>query len=290
MARTRHSAGLALAALAAVCCSAPFSRLSSKPGEGAFVHLSAPRKLSAMPMEGLRTSRVMPAATAPQLSSGFPVSALCAAGAAALALIGATRSTGAARTTKAVVMPRVMMYSRLARPTPPMADRGKRRIRAGRKRPIFRGRQIAVRVNPKTNKPVRYRMHVMPGDTVQVMKGKDAGKVTTVLKIYPKWNKILCLGVNYCIKHVRPLREDEVGQRVQVEAPMHSSCVMHYSETEGVAGLLGIRFEKKTLENGKEVVKKVRYNKATGEAIPVKRPQKWVPVLDRTADDEEEEE
>ena len=67
----------------------------------------------------------------------------------------------------------------------------------------------------------------MPGDTVQVMKGKDAGKartwtargrlfqaapgstrkrcsqVTEVLRIYPKWNKILCLGVNYCIKHVR---------------------------------------------------------------------------------------
>ena len=62
----------------------------------------------------------------------------------------------------------------------------------------------------------------MPGDTVQVMKGKDKGKaearisaavltlsqtwlqVTEVLRIFPKWNKILCLGVNYCIKHVRP--------------------------------------------------------------------------------------
>ena len=28
-------------------------------------------------------------------------------------------------------------------------------------------------------------------------------QVTEVLRIYPKWNKILCLGVNYCIKHVR---------------------------------------------------------------------------------------
>ena len=35
------------------------------------------------------------------------------------------------------------------------------------------------------------------------MQGLWLWQVTEVLKIYPKWNKILCLGVNYCIKHVR---------------------------------------------------------------------------------------
>lgn len=181
----------------------------------------------------------------------------------------------------------VIMHARSARPTTPAGSpKNKRRIRAGRMRPIFRGRQLAVRVNPKTNKPVRYKMHVMPGDTVQVMKGKDHGKVTEVLRIYPKWNKILCLGVNYCIKHVRPQREDEVGQRVQVEAPMHSSWVMHYDEEEEVAGLLGVRFNKKTLKNGSEIVKKVRYNKSTGNEIPVRAPSKWIPVLDRVEDED----
>lgn len=109
-----------------------------------------------------------------------------------------------------------------------------------------------------------------------VMKGKDAGKVTTVLKTYNKWRKVLCLGVNYCIKHVRPSREDEVGQRVQVEAPMMADTVMHYSEKENVAGNLGIRFEKR---DDKYV--KVRYNKATGEEIPERKPPQWVPVLER---------
>jgi len=142
-----------------------------------------------------------------------------------------------------------------------------------------------VRVNPATNKPIRYRMHVKPGDTVQIMKGKDAGKVTEVLKIYPKWNKILCLGVNYNIKHVRPQKEEDVGSRVQVEAPMHSTCVMHYDEDAGVAGLLGIRFELKTLSNGIEIAKKIRYNKASGAQIVAKLPQKWVPVLDRAGAD-----
>lgn len=166
-----------------------------------------------------------------------------------------------------------------------MGSRGARRMRAGRKRPVFRGVQIMVRVNPHTNKPVKHRMHVKPGDTVQVVKGKDKGKVTTVLKVFPKWNKILCLGVNYCIKHVRPMRDEEVGQRVQVEAPFHSSCVMHYSETQGVVGNLGIRCIVKKQKSGDMRVVKVRYNKATGEDIPRKIPPKWVPVLERVSAD-----
>lgn len=155
-------------------------------------------------------------------------------------------------------------------------------------RPIYKGRQIMVRVNPKTNKPIRYRMHVKPGDTVQVMKGKDAGKVTTILKIYPKWNKVLCLGVNYCIKHVRPMRDDEVGQRVQVEAPMHASNLMHYSEKEGVTGLLGIRYVPRTLKDGTVIYNKERYNKATGEEIKRKIPPKWTPVLQRVSSESSE--
>lgn len=148
-------------------------------------------------------------------------------------------------------------------------------------RAFYKGRQVAVRVNERTNKPIHYQMHVKPGDTVMVMKGKDAGKVTTVLRTYTKWNKILCLGVNYCIKHVRPEREDQVGQRVQVEAPMPAANVMHYSEKEGVPGLLGIKFEKN--EDG--YYEKVRFNKATGEVIPKKEAPKWVPVLDRVSED-----
>lgn len=129
-----------------------------------------------------------------------------------------------------------------------------------------------------------YRQHVKRGDIVQVIKGKDKGKVTQVLRTYPKWNKILCLGVNYCIKHVRPTREDEVGQRVQVEAPMHVTCVMHYSKKEKVTSMLGIKFVK----DG-DGMRKVRYLKATGEIIPKKIPPKWVPVLERPDTDPDDE-
>lgn len=175
---------------------------------------------------------------------------------------------------------RVAMNARSPFPTTPMGDRGRRRQGAGGRPFTNRGnirRQVAVRVNRKTNKPIRYPMHVRAGDTVQVMKGKDKGKVTQVIKIYPKWNKVLCLGVNFCIKHVRPSRDDEVGQRVQVEAPFDASNVMHYDEKEQTVGLLGIKFEK----DGDEI-KKVRYNKATGNPLPyIEEKPRWVPVLDR---------
>jgi len=129
-------------------------------------------------------------------------------------------------------------------------------------------------------------MHVVPGDTVMVMKGKDKGKVTQVLKVYRKWNKVLCLGVNLCIKHVRPQREDEVGQRVQCEAPLSATSVMHYSKKEGVVGRYGVRFELGKNDDGTECVKRIRYNKATGEEIPDVKPPKWVPVLDRVSMEE----
>ncbi|CAJ1358708.1 unnamed protein product [Effrenium voratum] len=206
---------------------------------------------------------LLPASPMPPMAASHSSCSTVAAMAAvaALALVRTPRRSP----TKTVATSRVTMHARFPYPTTPTGDgKTSRRIRAGRKRSILKGRQIAVRVNPRTNKPIRFRMHVMPGDKVMVMRGKDAGKVTEVLRIYPKWNKILCLGVNYCIKHVRPQREDEVGQRVQVEAPMHATCVMHYDEEEGVPGFLGIRFKKISLPDGVEVVKKVRYNRATG--------------------------
>jgi len=169
----------------------------------------------------------------------------------------------------------VALNARNPFPTPPGPQSYARRQMA--KGFWFKGRQTCVRVYHRTNKPIKWPMHVMPGDTVQVMEGKDKGKVTQVVQIWPKWNKVLCMGVNFNIKHVRPTREDEVGSRVQVEAPMHASRVMHYDEKEGKAGHLGIRIEK--LDNG--AIVKVRYNKATGNRIPVVKPPKWVPVLER---------
>jgi len=223
---------------------------------------------------GTRTGAAAPAAVAAPLISSSTSAPLPALAAVAALLLGGCRGRiGAA---KPAASSRVVMHARNPFPEAPASQRNKRRTAAGT-RAFFKGRQLSVRVNKKTNKAITFKMHVRTGDTVQVMKGKDAGKVTTVLKIYKKWNRVLCLGVNFCIKHVRPQREDQVGQRVQVEAAMHSSNVMHYSEKENAVGNLGYRYEE---IEGK--LRKVRYNKATGETLEDKKAPEWVPVLERT--------
>lgn len=214
-------------------------------------------------------SLVAPAA--PSASPVEPSSVLrSVAGVAALLFFAAAR-----RAPSAAPASKVVMQARSPFPSEPTAVQNDRSVAVGGKA-FYGKRQIMVRVNKKTNKPIHWRMHVKPGDVVQVCKGKDKGKVTTVLRTFPDWNRVLCLGVNYCIKHVRPTREDEVGQRVQVEAPMQANNLMHYDEEKGVAGRLGYRY----VEIDGKVVKQ-RYNKATGETIEKKEAPKWVPVLER---------
>lgn len=107
--------------------------------------------------------------------------------------------------------------------------------------------------------PVRYKIHVRKGDTVQVIAGRDRGKVGEVLTVIPKTSQVVVEGVNIRTKHVKPQQEGESGQIVTQEGPIHSSNVMLYSEKEKVASRVAYTFT----EDGR----KVRMLKKTGEII-----------------------
>lgn len=111
----------------------------------------------------------------------------------------------------------------------------------------------------KTSSPVRHKMHVRKGDTVQVITGKDSGKVGEILSVNPKKSQVVVKGVNIRTKHVKPQQEGESGQIVTQEAPIHSSNVMLYSEKQKVASRVCYTFT----EDGR----KVRMLKKTGEVI-----------------------
>lgn len=113
--------------------------------------------------------------------------------------------------------------------------------------------------------PVRQRMHVKVGDTVQVIAGKDKGKVSEVTRIFTHNSTVLLRDINIKTKHVKGKAEGEAGQIVQVEAPIHSSNVMLYSRAEKVASRVGHRI----LEDGS----KVRYLIKTNEIID--KPEDW---------------
>ncbi|HEY9879330.1 MAG TPA: 50S ribosomal protein L24 [Leptolyngbyaceae cyanobacterium] len=102
-------------------------------------------------------------------------------------------------------------------------------------------------------------MHVKKGDTVQIISGRDKGKVGEILSVLPKKSQVVVKGVNIRTKHVKPQQEGESGQIVTQEAPIHSSNVMLYSDKQKVASRVCYTFT----DDGR----KVRMLKKTGEII-----------------------
>lgn len=92
-------------------------------------------------------------------------------------------------------------------------------------------------------------MKIKTGDTVKVLQGKDKGKKGKVIQAMPKDGKIVIEAVNLFVKHVRPKREKEKGQRVQFPAALNVSRVMLICPRCGKATRVG----HKMLESGKNV-------------------------------------
>ena len=69
-------------------------------------------------------------------------------------------------------------------------------------------------------------MKIKKNDVVKIIRGKNRGKKGKILKIFPKKKKIIIEGVNLSVKHVKPKKERETGQRIQFPAPMDISKVM----------------------------------------------------------------
>ena len=106
---------------------------------------------------------------------------------------------------------------------------------------------------------VIHRMHVKAGDTVQIISGRDKGKIGEIVKSFPELSKVIVKGVNIRTKHIKPVQEGETGRIDTQEAPIHSSKVMVYSTKQNVASRIAYTV---TAEG-----KKVRMLKKTGEII-----------------------
>ncbi len=73
--------------------------------------------------------------------------------------------------------------------------------------------------------PVRLRLHLTKGDTVQVISGDDKGKRGKVLQVFPKTGRIKVQGVNLIKRHQRATPTAE-GGIIEREAPIHHSKAM----------------------------------------------------------------
>ncbi|HET6579522.1 MAG TPA: 50S ribosomal protein L24 [Gemmatimonadales bacterium] len=73
--------------------------------------------------------------------------------------------------------------------------------------------------------PVRQRLAITKGDTVQVMSGEDKGKRGRVLRVHPKTGRVTIEGVNVVKRHRRATQTAEAGI-VEFPAPIHHSKAM----------------------------------------------------------------
>jgi len=69
------------------------------------------------------------------------------------------------------------------------------------------------------------KMYVKVGDVVTIISGSDKNKTGAVIKLYPNTGKIVVKGINIKFKHIKPMKDNDVGEIQQFEAPIHHSNV-----------------------------------------------------------------
>ncbi len=63
-------------------------------------------------------------------------------------------------------------------------------------------------------------MRIKKGDNVIIQKGKDRGKSGKVIRVLNNEMKVIVEGLNLFKKHVRPKRQGEKGETVNVARPI----------------------------------------------------------------------
>jgi large subunit ribosomal protein L24 len=68
-------------------------------------------------------------------------------------------------------------------------------------------------------------MNIKKNDKVKILAGKDKSKTGKVLQIFPVKGRASIEGLNLLVKHMRPRRDGEKGQRIEFPAPLDLSNV-----------------------------------------------------------------
>ncbi len=104
-------------------------------------------------------------------------------------------------------------------------------------------------------------MKIKKGDKVKLISGKDKGKTGKVLQVFPLRERVSVEGRNLLIKHMRPRKQGEKGQRIEFPAPMALSNVILICPQCGKPTRIGY--------------KTVQSNAAPGSATPKAKSKKY---------------
>lgn len=95
---------------------------------------------------------------------------------------------------------------------------------------------------------------IKKGETVQVIQGKDRGKTGKVISVSRENDSAVVEGINVYKKHVRPKREGEKGQLIDVARSLPLSRILPFCSSCGKGVRVGMRID----EKGKSKVKYCR--------------------------------
>ena len=87
-------------------------------------------------------------------------------------------------------------------------------------------------------------MKIKKDDSVLIIAGKDKGRIGKIVRALPKELKVLVEGINLKKKHVKPKREGEKGQVVEIPAVLDVSNVQIICPKCGKATRVGYIMEK----------------------------------------------
>ena len=73
--------------------------------------------------------------------------------------------------------------------------------------------------------PKLQKLNIKVGDIVKIITGSDKNKTGEIIKISSSTKKVLVRGINLKFKHIKPIKENEIGEIKQIEAPIHHSNV-----------------------------------------------------------------
>ncbi len=73
----------------------------------------------------------------------------------------------------------------------------------------------------KTKQKIRLKV----GDVVTIISGSHKNKEGEIIKLYFNSGKILIKGINFKVRHIKPIKENDIGEIKQIEAPIHHSNV-----------------------------------------------------------------
>lgn len=89
-------------------------------------------------------------------------------------------------------------------------------------------------------------MKIKKGDTVKIMSGKDRAKSGKIFRVFPTERKIIIEGLNLIIKHKKPKKSGEKGQKIEIARPISSCKVMLICPKCGKAVRVGYKVTDQT--------------------------------------------